>query len=586
MGGALQRHQRLAAAVTLLIGALPALYIGWFVARYGVEVPSMDDWDMAPLVAKAHTGELTFGDLFKQQEEARTFFPALIFILSGLDGHWDVRHEMMLSVVICAATAVGVYLLLRRSGLGLVATALTFWASSLLIFSPAQFELWLFASGFPSFIPAACIVGALLACEARWSLGAKFAICALLATISTFTLAHGMLAWGLTFPVFLAGHRPARWKRWFGAWCIVAAAAACAYFYGYRKPAHLPDFAPALPATDYLQFLLAFAGGTFAYAAEGQQRISLSVVAGAVALVVLMAAGVYTALRLRDAPFSRAVLPWFALAMYSVASGVLVVLGRGAFGLEYAISSRYVTFSLYALVAVAALLAIIGSDMAKRQSFGWSRAVLVCAILLGSAGTYLYAAHAGDAARILRSIAARNRLARSAIVFSAALDTSAIIKRINYPDPKFAMAGAARLDQLRILRPPLVRTREIAALPHTDVDERSAAGWVDAIVPADGVELRASGWATLNDKGRPADAVLLAYQNPDGGWVAFKMSDMVVRRHDIKKILQNRDQLWSGWAATFPRDAVPPGAPISAWAVDVDGPRVFRLKQNVAELKL
>ena len=571
--------------MTLLIGALPALYIGWFVSRYGVEVPSMDDWDMAPLVAKAQTGELTFRDLFKQQEEARTFFPALIFILSGLDGRWDVRDGMMLSVVICAVTTVGVYLLLRRSGIGIVATALVFWASSLLIFSPAQFELWLFASGFPSFIPAACIVGALLACETRWSLGVKFATSALLAVISTFTLAHGMLAWGLTFPVFLAGHRSARWKRWFGAWCALAAAAAGAYFYGYRKPAHLPDFAPALPAADYVQFLLAFLGGTFAYAADGQHRSAVAAVVGGVALTMLVATGVYSALRLRDAAFSRRVLPWFALAMYSVGSAVLVVLGRGAFGLEYAISSRYVTFSLYALVALAALFAIIRSDVAKRQSGSWSRVVLAAAILLGSAGTYLYVAHLQTAVGILHSIAARNRLARSAIVFSPALDTSAIIKRINYPDPNFAIARATRLDELRILRPPLVRTPEIAALPHADVDERMAAGWIDAIAPADGAELRASGWATLNDKGRPADAVLLAYQNDEGRWVAFTMSDVVVPRRDIEKMLRNRDQLWSGWAATFSRDAVPPGAAISAWAVDADEPRLYRLKQNVAELK-
>jgi hypothetical protein len=137
-----------------------------------------------------------------------------------------------------------------------------------------------------------------------------------------------------------------------------------------------------------------------------------------------------------------------------------------------------------------------------------------------------------------------------------------------------------------ILRPPLVRTREIAALPNAEVDDRAAAGWCDAIVPEHGEQFRASGWAALKEKGRPADAVVLADQNAEGAWVAFAMSDAVVRRRDIKKLLRNRDQLWSGWTATFRRDAVPPGAPISAWAVDIDGPQLYRLKQNEAELKL
>ena len=583
--GWLDAHRKFAMAVTLLVGALPALYIGWFVARYGVEVPLMDDWEMAPLIAKAHTGQLTFNDLFEQQEEARTFFPKLIFILSGMDGHWDVRDEMMFSVVICAITALGVFVLLRRSGVGLAASALCFWISALLMFSPAQFELWLFASGFPSYMPVLCILGALLACETRWSLGVKFAISAVLATISTFTLAHGMLAWGLTFPVFLAAHRVRSWK-WWAAWAAATCAAAAAYFYDYRKPAHLPDFAPVMSAVDYVQFFLAFIGGTFAYAAE-QQRVAMATAVGAVVLIALLLAAIYSALRLKDAEFIRRVAPWFALALYSIGSGVLVVLGRGAFGLEYAISSRYVTFSLYAVVALVALAAIIGGELLRRRTAIWSRALVITAIvLLGGTGVYLYELHFKQCVRVMHSIAARNRLARTALVFSPAVDTTGIIKRLNYPDPQRAITRAAELDALRILRPPLVRTREIAALPHGEVDEKSAAGWCDVIVPEHGEQFRASGWAALSGKGRPADAVVLAYQDPDGAWIAFAMSDAVVRRRDIKKLLGNRDQLWSGWTVTFRRDAVPAGAPISAWAVDIDGPRLYRLKQNAAELKL
>jgi hypothetical protein len=580
-------HRRLALAVILLLGALPAIYMGWFVSKYAVSVPLMDDWEMAPLIAKARTGELTFNDLFEQQEEARTFFPKLIFILSGIDGHWDVRDEMMFSVVLAGLSALGVFILLRRSALGIVAIALCFWFASLLIFSPAQFELWLFASGFPSYMPVLCIIAALLACETQWSLGVKFAICAALATISTFTLAHGMLAWGLTFPVFLAAHRVRTWKGWAAAWGAAAAAAAAIYFYGYRKPAHLPDFAPAISALESVQFFFAFLGGTFAYAAD-RERVALATAVGAVVLVTLLCAGVYAALRLRDAQFTRRVLPWFALALYSLLSGVLVVLGRGAFGLEYAISSRYVTFSLYGVIACIVLLAIIASEAIRQPVAVWRRAIAVAPlVLLGAAGAVLYEMHFKPTVRIMHSIAARNRLARSAIVFSPALDTAAIIKRLNYPDPQRVITRAAQLDKLNILRPPLVRTRELAALPRSDVDDTAAAGWCDAIVPLDGSsDYRASGWATLNGKDRPADAVLLAYQNANGGWTAFALSDAVVRRRDIQKLLRDSDLLWSGWTATFPRTAVPEGAVISAWGVDIEGPRLYRLKQNGPELKL
>ena len=582
-----RRHPKLAAAVTLMVGALPAVYIGWLIARWGVEIPLMDDWEMAPLIAKAHTGELTFNDLFEQQEEARTFFPKLIFILSGIDGHWDVRHEMMLSVAICAATAFGIYLLLRRSGAGIVTTALCFWASSLLIFSPAQFELWLFASGFPSFMPVLCIVGALLAFQTGWSTGMKFATAAVLAVISTFTLAHGLLAWGLTFPVFLASNRVRRWQWWLGAWTSLALLAAAAYFYGYRKPAHLPDFGPAMSVGEYAQFFLAYLGGTFAYAAAQHQRVALAATVGAVAFAIFVGTLMFAAPRLRDASFARRFLPWFALAFYSIFSAVLVTLGRGGFGLQYATSSRYVTFSLYLLVAVIVLAAFAHADRGLAARTRWARRALAAAaaICIGG-GLYLYHLSFENGIRVMHSINARNRLARSAIVFSPAVDTAAIIKRINYPDPQRVITRAVRLDELGILRPRLVRDPEVSALPFGEVDAQAADGWCDALVAMHGDDIRASGWATLNGKRRPADAVLLAYETPEGEWVAFAMSDAVVRRRDIKRLLGTKDQLWSGWTATFRRDAVPPGAAISAWAVDIEGPRLYRLKQNVPELKL
>ena len=577
-GTKLRLSRSIAAAVTLLIGAIPALYIGWFVARYAVEVPAMDDWEMAPLIVKAHTGQLTFADLFSQQEEARTIVPKLIFILSAAGGHWDVRDQMMLSVAICVATAIAIYILLRRARLGMIATAVCFWASALLIFSPAQFELWLFASGFPSYLPVLCILAALLVLETRWRLGVKFAIAALLATISTFTLAHGLLAWGLTFPVFLASHRVTRWKHWLAGWCVMAAACAGTYFYGYSKPAHLPDFAPAIGAGDYMQFLFAFLGGSFAYASD-QHRVTTAIWVGAVALSLFVIAAIYAVGRIQDLDWRRRLLPWFALGLYSISSGVLATLGRVGFGLEYAISSRYVTFSLYLLVALVALTAIIASDVMRTAPARTSRIVVAAgALSLGLAGGFLFYSCFHPTVRIMYSIAARNRLARTAMTFSPVLETSAVIKRIIYPAPEVAIARAKELDELSILKPRLVRTAAIASLAHEDaLNEKVASGWCDAIQPLDNGQYRASGWAALTGEKRPADAVILAHAVPGGSWTAFAISDAVVKRRDVARLL-GKDQLWSGWFATFPRAAVPPGAVVSAWAVDVEGPKLYRLR--------
>src|SRR5687767_10154457 len=100
-----------------LAAFVPMVHMTCLVRQYSVEVPSRDDWEMAPLIVKAHSGELTFADLYAQQEEARYLLPKLIFILSAAGGHWDVRDLVLISIMASWLTAAGVFILLYRSGL-------------------------------------------------------------------------------------------------------------------------------------------------------------------------------------------------------------------------------------------------------------------------------------------------------------------------------------------------------------------------------------------------------------------------------------------------------------------------------------
>src|SRR5256714_7420726 len=244
-------------ALIWIVALVPMVYMTVLVRHYGVNTPTLDDWAMAPLIVKAHTGQLRFADIFQQQQEARTFLPNLIFILSA-QNEWNVRDQMLVSVVSSGLTAAGLFVLLRRAGLTMAATALCFWLIVLALFSPAPFELWLFASGFPSFLPLLFLVTALVAIGAPISTFWKFLVCAALAVASTFTLAHGLLAWGLTFPVLLISRRPTRWRPWLGLWLVATATCAAIYFRGYEKPAYLPQFAPSVALLDYARFFLEF----------------------------------------------------------------------------------------------------------------------------------------------------------------------------------------------------------------------------------------------------------------------------------------------------------------------------------------
>ena len=565
------------AAAALFSTAISAALIVFLILRYAVAIPMLDDWEMVPLVTKAHTGALTFADIFEQQQEARTVFPKLIFIALSYGKYWDSRGAMMISVLICCLTALGVYRLLSRSGLSWHAAAIAFLLSVFLIFSPAQHEIWLLASGFPSFVPALCIVWGLCVVRSELSIPTKFWICVALAFLSSFTLSNGLLAWWLTFPVLLVVQPNRRLARWLAFWVIAAGACAAIYFWHYHPPNDLPPFAPNKSPLDYLQYLSAFLGSGLARGGN-EHPFGVSAAVGAILLLCYIAAVARFITRCRNAEYCARVCPWIALGAYSVGSGCLAALGRIDWGISQALESRYVAFSLYLAVAVIALVAIFATEIFEKREAARLRLPLVAGIAVLAAGCLILEVLCGAASIgvfALRSAAAR--LGHGGILFSSVLDASKTITAGNFPRPPFAAYHADALDRLHMLKTPLIRTREISRLRHSEAGENTVAGWFDGVKKCD-TGWTAWGWAALPSKGRPADCVLLAYADDRGEWIAFALSDAIENRPDVVRVTGERLYLWSGWHASFSTAALPPGKKISAWAVDAKDAKIYRLK--------
>ena len=572
---ALAGRRKIALLLICGVALIPAVYLTFTVRHYGVNVPTLDDWAMAPLIVKTHTGQLKWADIFEQQQEARTVLPNLIFILSA-GSEWNVRDQMLVSVISCWLTAAGLFVLLLRSALHVGAIAFCFWLMVLAVFSPAAYELWIFASGFPSFLPGLFLVTALVLAGSRCSVGWKFAGCAVLATASTFTLAHGMLLWALSFPALLFAQRPGRWRSWLGLWLAIAAVCVAAYFWGYQKAPSLPRFAPPASPLEYINFFLQFLGGGLAYATKGELTLAARIFA-IVELTLFGAALLYAARRFRDRELIGKFVPWVALAFYSLASAALATLGRVEFGATYALASRYVPFSLGLTLAVVALGALIVSDLVKRQALELRWGVAAAAVLLV---LYLvaYEVAAKNTLFFLRGKSANDRLGRGAVLFSNVIDTAAVIRKNVFPPaPPHVVQYSAALDALKLLRPPLARSNLLRDFAHT-TDTNRAAGACEAIT-IEGETTHASGWALLKAKARQADCVVISYEQPGAEPVLFAMSNSVELRWDIARRSWPNEYLWTGWKASFPGNAVPPGAKLSFWAVDTDGPTLYRLEE-------
>jgi hypothetical protein len=306
----------------------------------------------------------------------------------------------------------------------------------------------------------------------------------------------------------------------------------------------------------------------------------LAAILGASGLILFLAAVFYAFWRRRHREFLRRALPWLALGSYAIGSACLAAFGRVGYGTTQALQSRYGPFALYLFVALIGMALVIHADSARegrpRAKTIWIPALAVLA--LGLLIPYAFCAAAGVAA--FRAGSANNWLGRSAVLFSRAFDTGGTIKKTIYPSPMIVRRDAELLDDLGLIRPALIKTNNISAIHHWAADGRNATGWCESIVPKGDDMLVATGWAVLNAAGRPTDGVVFTYEYPERNWVLFAMSDGIAARPDIAARLRDRDQFWSGWEATFSRNAFPAGARISAWAIDCEHAAIYRLDNH------
>ena len=566
--------------IALLAAALPLLFLIYLLHRYAVDVPAWDDWEMAPIIARAHTGQPFLHDIFQQQQEARTVIPKLLVVLLAAFGHWHLTYEMALSVIFSAATVVGIYLLLRQSALGPRATAIGLFLAALLIFAPTYYEVWLTGSDFSSFLPAFWLVAALVIVGRNVSITRKFIGCAILSIAASFSLAHGLLLWAITFPLVLLTGEISRWKSWLLLWLAVCALCVTAYFWDYQKPHDLPRFAPAVSPIDYLQYVFIFLGSALVCAGKNAP-ITIAAILGASGLVLFCGALLYAFKRRRDRHFLRRTLPWFALGSYAIGSACLAAFGRVGYGTTQALQSRYGPFALYLFVALIGLALVIHAESARegrpRAETTWIWAVLALGLLIPY-GVLRRSRRCCVSSGIGQQLVGTIRGPLQSRVRHGRHDQKTI-----YPSPAIVRRDAMVLDDLGLIRPALIKTNNVSSIHHWSADGRNATGWCESIVPKGNDMLLATGWAVLNVAGRPTDGVVFTYEYPERNWVFFAMSDGIAARPDIAARLRNRDQFWSGWEATFPRNAFPAGARISAWAIDCEHAVIYRLDNHFLE---
>ena len=337
------------AAIAALM-LLPAVLAFSLIALYGVNVAYWDEWSTVPLFEKLYTNNLTFNDFIAQHNEHRILTYRLIVLPLGHLTHWNNVAEMYFSwVLLCLACFVLYRMFTVSNGTSWRSAAL-FIPVPWLLFNLRQGGNLLWGFQFPFYILVLCVVLAIYFLQFSKGLDWRFFAAVFCGIVGTFCVANGLSIWiiGTLQLAAICILQPAVSKgavlRSLLVWIAVAAGIYAFYFWGYIKPSHHPSLLFFLQ--DPLSSLLyGFAAVGCLFSLETCTAIAIGIVIAALYIAAFI-------LVLKDMRNMRSQLMSLSLILFTGASVALLVLGRSGFGINQALSNRYVTFTMIGIIGL------------------------------------------------------------------------------------------------------------------------------------------------------------------------------------------------------------------------------------------
>ena len=544
----------------------PAVVPLWLIARFGVDVPYWDEWEFVGLVVDPRG--VSLARLFAQHNEHRMFFPRLLHFVDARLAGWDLTYLMYASWCVTLATSVAVWRLASRTPDQ--RSWLAMFAANLLLFCGVQAMNWTYAIQIGVFLVNAGTVIAIVIAASSVAEGRKLAWCAMACTVASLSMANGLASWIVVYPVLIAAPTVGARQRHAAlvVFPILFGLTVAAYFFGYHTPAGQPSALAGLRTPlDTLRFWLVFLGAPLTPATP----VSRTIVATGIgaALIAVFSFLVWRVLRAGDRSLTTRAMPWLMVAGFVLLSAALAAAGRVRIGLSEALALRYATLPLVLVVSLIFLGVVVRDDAAARQSrrSGIFDAAVTAGVL-GSCVLAVLSTLAGVGyARLLSSFHKAEKTAVTFVRFASQTDfgTSYVLPLAEY------RTRVELLDRAGLLRPRMATNDDVRSIEHgTGADDSQAScGAVELTLGGFGRSLHVEGWAVLPWSRRPADAVLLAVDTPDGRSTMFAVARVGDSRSDVATTLGDAF-LYSGWKRVLTSaEAFRAGSGLSAWAYDL-----------------
>ncbi len=595
-------------ALFFVLGSLPAFFLFQEIRRNAVNVPFMDDWQFIPLLEKASTGQLTFGDLWAPHDEHRLLIPRIVIIASMFAFKGDYRMQCCISfLVVQIISLCFLWLLIRLNG-ERPGAWITWLLANIALFSPVQFHNWLWPMQFAYFLPYTFLALCFCALYLRIGAGWKFGLAAACAIAGNYSFVQGNLIWLVALPVilFAPGILEEEVRRKFAVgWLALGLLAAGLYFHGLNHNSADPAYAyghqgvpptfstleqlRAHPGTTLSQMGL-FVVGMFGNAiGRGFPVLDNLMLARRAGAVVLLLALVWAYMAWKRGALRERALPWVCLLLFSFLTAAFVCVGRVWRGEYQPLTMRYTTFGTFCVVALVMLAGTVLLHAAAPSSDGKRvflmgridlDRVMPCALGL-LVGIYLsvewvgwrYGTHLMEEWEMARS------RARASLHFLGSVYAPELEYRYLGGQKEIFENGVHVLEKLGMLSPPRARDLRLASLG-TEVALRdpSKRTW-ERMDKLEGGGWHVSGSAVCRDN-HPADIILFCTRNREGEWVvrttatpytsAQYLRDSSRSDFEFLGCRSPQEAQLGAWEADFPPgvfDSSEVGT-VSAWALD------------------
>ncbi len=587
----------------------PAIFVVFYLIQYGVDVPFWDQWSTpAEDLLNFVSGNVTIENLFRQHNESRKFFPRIVFIALAQLGGWNVKQEMFLSLAVASLAYWSAYQLTRYTAGFQMTTVklLGLLCIGLMIFSPMQYENWLWGIQVITFVPAAVTLGcSALAYSYRPSY-IKFLVSAALCILATFSFANGLLTWVIVLPIltwfeYRSCENVRRTTLFVVGWSAVFLLNVYLYFRDYTKPSHHPSYTYAFEhPIQTISYFLSFIGsplGLWDTWASFNFRIFLAIIF-IVTYVIVSILCLQKSGGMRQAISNT--IGWHTIAAYSISSAIVTSFGRVGFGVDQSTSGRYMTFSTYFYVGLIGLfitvLSLPQDSLSSSRNIdyllkNWTKRLSIFSLIIFFV---LYCLSFRTSLQISSMFLYQRRYAKACLLVFEEIQNYQCLDESVMPRKFLNNFLAFREANLRSFEP--IITPSMQSLERKDSTEPADLGGIsffhgletssEVLETSQNGHYMTGGWINSSNRSEQIDAVILAYrdnttQQDIGFWLAPLIPEHAIPNMVYDTINQDSERHGQirGWQTELSTASLPPMAClISAWGFDADSRQVNRLK--------